>query len=203
MNIIDKIKSSFFEANPIYWTNKWGVFMSRKTKYSYELRREILRQYFEEQRSLSFLSNEYLIDEGTIRKWRDMYLCNGDKGIKPINNKYSGKFKEEVLEYYYTHNMLLRETAAYFNIPSTSTITKWLSLYEKDGISGLYKERRGRKLKKKSTKQVYIPSHPPKDIKELSHEEVLKELEYLRMENEVLKKYHALLRQKGLLKENK
>ena len=47
--------------------------MSRKTKYSYELRREILRQYFEEQRSLSFLSNEYLIDEGTIRKWRDMY----------------------------------------------------------------------------------------------------------------------------------
>ena len=177
--------------------------MSRKTKYIYELRREILRQYFEEQRSLSFLSNEYLIDAGTIRKWRDMYLCNGDKGIKPINNKYSGKFKEEVLEYYYTHNMLLRETAAYFNIPSTSTITKWLSLYEKDGISGLYKERRGRKLKKKSTKQVYIPSHPPKDIKELSHEEALKELEYLRMENEVLKKYHALLRQKGLLKENK
>ena len=65
--------------------------MSRKTKYIYELRREILRQYFEEQRSLSFLSNEYLIDAGTIRKWRDMYLCNGDKGIKPINNKYSGK----------------------------------------------------------------------------------------------------------------
>ncbi len=31
----------------------------------------------------------------------------------------------------------------------------------------------------------------------------LRELEYLRMENEVLKKYHALLRQKGLLKENK
>ena len=35
------------------------------------------------------------------------------------------------------------------------------------------------------------------------YEEALKELEYLRMENEVLKKYHALLRQKGLLKENK
>ena len=32
------------EANPIYWTNKWGVFMSRRTKYSYELRKEILRQ---------------------------------------------------------------------------------------------------------------------------------------------------------------
>lgn len=177
--------------------------MSRKTKYSYELRREILRQYFEEQKSLSSLSNEYLIDEGTIRKWRDMYLCNGDKGIKPINNKYSGKFKVDVLDYFYSHNMLLRETAAHFNIPSKSTITKWVSIYEEEGISGLYEERRGKKLKKKSTKQFYTPSQPPKDIKELSHEEALKELEYLRMENEVLKKYHALLCQKGLLKENK
>ena len=93
--------------------------MSRSIKYSYELRKEILRQYFEEQRSLSSLSNEYLIDKGTIRKWRDMYLCNGDKGIKTINNKYSGKFKVDVLDYYYRHNMRLRETAAHFNITST------------------------------------------------------------------------------------
>ena len=56
--------------------------MSRRTKYSYELRKEILRQY-------------------------------GDKGIKPINNKYSGKFKEDVLSYYYSHNILLRATAVY------------------------------------------------------------------------------------------
>ena len=58
-------------------------------------------------------------------------------------------------------------------------------------------------MKKKSSKPKYIPPQPSKDIKELSYEEALKELEYLRMENEVLKKYHALLRQKGLLKENK
>ena len=192
-----------YESNPIYWTNKWGVFMSRRIKYSYELRKEILRQYFEEKRSTTSLSKKYGISEGNISKWRDMYLCNGDEGIKPINNKYSGKFKADVLDYYYSHNMLLGETAAHFNIPSTSTITKWISIYEKDGVSGVYEERRGRPLKKKSSKQRYIPSQPPKDIKELSHEEALKELEYLRMENEVLKKYHALLRQKGLLKENK
>ena len=77
--------------------------MSRRTKYSYELRKEILRQYFEEQRSVTSLSKEYGINEGNISKWRDMYLYNGDKGIKPINNKYSGKFKEDVLSYYYSH----------------------------------------------------------------------------------------------------
>ena len=59
------------------------------------------------------LSNEYAVDASIIRKWRDMYLCNGDKGIKPINNKYSGKFKEDMLSYYYSHNMLLRATAVY------------------------------------------------------------------------------------------
>ena len=87
--------------------------MSRRTKYSYELRKDILRQYIEEQRSLSSLSNEYAVDVSIIRKWRDMYLCNGDKGIKPINNKYSGKFKEDVLSYYYSHNILLRATVVY------------------------------------------------------------------------------------------
>ena len=87
--------------------------MLRRTKYSYELRKDILRQYIEEQRSLSSLSNEYAVDASIIRKWRDMYLCNGDKGIKPIYNKYSGKFKEDVLSYYYSHNILLRATAVY------------------------------------------------------------------------------------------
>ena len=40
-----------------------------------------------QEKSLLSLSKVYGIDEGTIRKWRDMYLCNGDKGIKPINCK--------------------------------------------------------------------------------------------------------------------
>ena len=61
--------------------------MSRRTKYSYKLRKEILHQYFEEQRSITSLSKEYGISEGNISKWRDMYLCNGSKGIKQINGK--------------------------------------------------------------------------------------------------------------------
>ena len=52
--------------------------------------------------------------------------------------------------------MLLGETASHFNIPSISTITTWISIYEKDGISGLYEERRGRLLKKKSLKQGFM-----------------------------------------------
>lgn len=74
---------------------------------------------------------------------------------------------------------------------------------KEEGTSGLYQERRGRSLKKKLFKQDNIQLNPSKDIKDLSYEEAIKELEYLRMENEVLKKYHALLRQKGLLKESK
>ena len=46
--------------------------MSRRIKYSYELRKEILRQYFEEQRSTTSLSKKYGISEGNISKWRDM-----------------------------------------------------------------------------------------------------------------------------------
>lgn len=36
--------------------------MIRRTKYSYELRKEMLPQHIEEQKSLSSLSKSYLID---------------------------------------------------------------------------------------------------------------------------------------------
>ena len=95
------------------------------------------------------------VEQSILMNYAKRYCVNnGDKGIKPINNKYSGKFKEDVLAYYYSHNMLLGETAAHFNIPSFSTITTWISIYEKDGVSGLYEERRGRSLKKKSSRRM-------------------------------------------------
>ena len=85
--------------------------------------------------------------------------------------------------------MSLKETANYFCIPSDSTVAKWERIYYEEGPQALLKERRGRKsmIKKKKLK-------PKKNVNE--NEDLLAEVQHLRMENEYLKKLNALVLQR-------
>ena len=82
--------------------------------------------------------------------------------------------------------MSLTETSNYFCIPSHHTIAEWERIYYEEGPEALLKERRGRKNmgKKKSSK-------PKKNVNE--NEDLLAEVQRLRMENEYLKKLNALV----------
>ena len=82
--------------------------------------------------------------------------------------------------------MSIVETANHFCIPSHSTVIKWERIYYEEGPEALLEERRGRKNmgKKKSSK-------PKKNVNE--NEDLLAEVQRLRMENEYLKKLNALV----------
>ena len=82
--------------------------------------------------------------------------------------------------------MSIIETANHFCIPSHSTVGKWERIYYEEGPEALLEERRGRKNmgKKKSSK-------PKKNVNE--NEDLLAEVQRLRMENEYLKKLNALV----------
>ena len=68
-------------------------------------------------------------------------------------------------------------------------VASWAKHYEEDGYNGLIDKKKGRPSmrKKKSIK---------KDDSEKSREELLEELEYLRAENEYLKKLDALVQER-------
>ena len=105
------------------------------------------------------------------------------------NRKYTGEFKVRVVETIKNENLSYTEALERFKIPSHSTILRWERIYLEEGKEALFEERRGRS---KATDGVR-KGRPKKLSKEIE-DDLVKENQRLRMENEYLKKLDALIR---------
>jgi transposase len=167
-----------------------GVISMSKKIYSTELKLEIVQRYLECTIGLKVLAKEYSVTPGDIQKWRDFYREHGVDALCTTNGTYSGDFKVSVVEYMHITGASLRHTAAHFNIPSKDSIQKWERIYYEEGKEALYDERRGR-ASKMGTKQ---PRKQKNNV--ANNEELLTEVQHLRMENEYLKKLNALIQER-------
>ena len=161
--------------------------MSRKRKYSNEFRVRVVQEYLSgKYGGFERLGKKYGMEHSIIRRWVHLYERHGVEGLVKTSGTYSGEFKLHVVEYMHINQMSLSETANYFCIPSHPTIAKWERIYYEEGRDALLEERRGRRNmgKKKSSK-------PTKNVNE--NEDLLAEVQRLRMENEYLKKLNALV----------
>jgi transposase len=85
-------------------------------------------------------------------------------------------------------SLSLDEACLTFNIPTKSTIKNWQRKYIEEGLAGLKPKPKGRPA------SMNFKRKQRKTDKPLTREEeLLKELEYLRAENEILKKFNALV----------
>ena len=161
--------------------------MSRKRKYTDEFRLNAVLEYLSgENGGFETLSKKYGIACSQLKRWVHLYEQHGAAGLTKSSGTYSGEFKVYVIEYMHENQMSLTETANYFCIPSVPTLIKWERIYYEEGSDALFEERRGRKnMGKKRT------SKPKKNVNE--NEDLLAEVQCLRMENEYLKKLNALV----------
>ena len=104
-------------------------------------------------------------------KWGDF---NMPKGIP--NKRYTGEFKQMVVETMRKEGLSCRETEERFGISSHNRVISWERIYLEKGPEGLYVERRGRK----STGR-------PKKLKPEVEEDLIAEVQRLRAENAYLK----------------
>ena len=88
----------------------------------------------------------------------------------------------------------MAETAFQFRLANHKIVGRWERIYYEEGPQALYKERRGR------TSKMNSKPRKKKNINE--NEDLLEEVQRLRMENEYLKKLNALV-QKRIKRENK
>ena len=102
------------------------------------------------------------------------------KGIP--NKRYTGEFKQIVVETMMQEKLSYREAARQFEISDDKRVAAWERIYLMEGPEGLYIERRGRGSKGSS--QQF-----PKEVEE----DLLKEVQRLRAENAYLKKLQALV----------
>lgn len=167
-----------------------------KIKYSEELKLEVV-QYVLNGHSKAQASKKYLIDKGTVQKWVDAYNSSGSKGLlikENHPNKYTGNYKVYVVKYMYDNDLSIRQTAAYFNIPSYNSVSHWKQKYDNGGTEALYKDGRGAF---KGKKRMAATKTNKKSTKLTQKEkELLEKVKLLEMENEYLKKLNALVQER-------
>ena len=98
------------------------------------------------------------------------------------NKKYTGEFKQMVVEMMHREKLSHKEVERQFEITSHSCVPNWERIYLTEGPEGFAIERRGRG----STGR---PKQLPKEVEE----DLLKEVQRLRAENAYLKNLQALV----------
>ena len=102
---------------------------------------------------------------------------SGKKGMK----HYSKEVKLEAVRMFYEEGMTRAEITTALGLRSNERVKAWVSQYRREGIEAFHKPI-GRPRKQEESQQA--------------------ELERLRMENALLKKYHTELRKEVLAKRN-
>ena len=164
--------------------------MEKKVKYDYAFKLECVELVLKKHFSDGYVSKLKQIPRSNVRKWIGFYKAYGEVGLFPrINQSYSVDFKIKVLKTIEKESLSLRTTSIKFNIPDVAIIVKWKKDFANFGVEGLQPKQKGRPISMSDYKRK-----KSKSVKPLTREEeLLKENERLRCENELLKKLQALI----------
>lgn len=156
-------------------------------KYNYELHLKAVKLVPEGGLSVREVGCRLGCGRSQVHLWVRLFERHGLAGLNLRHGNYSTEFKLSVLKHMHQNHLSLLETAVHFGIPGPFVIRQWERLYQNQGTEGLRrKPQRRRPATSKSKPNEVNPKATP-------HEELLKELEYLRAENAYLKKLQALV----------
>lgn len=154
------------------------------TKYNFELKYKIVREYIEKKRGYKYLAKKYIIkSEKQIRDWVNNYQKYGKEGLQQSekNKSYSVDFKINAIETYLTSNKSYREVANSLDMKNPSLIANWLRRFREEGIEGL-SNKKGRPSRNENNSNE-------KDSKEKEHLLAIeKKLQTIDKEQKELKK---------------
>ena len=160
-------------------------------KYKSELKAQIVHEYLSTAQSTNDLSKKYHVGRRQIAKWIQGYRLNGPDVLKRRRHKrnFTADFKLNVINYYQTHEDSMAEVAARFNV-SPPQISVWRSRFEREGITALNPQPKGRPPKVNHPKNQRRQSAHQSELDRLKEELAKKnqELYETKMERDILKK---------------
>jgi transposase len=161
------------------------------SKYSTSFKLSVVEHYLAGSAGFKTVGHHHGIAPSMVRKWVAFYRLHGEGGLQKKFSHYSAAFKLSVLQHMWTHRLSHCQTAAVFDIRSLAMVGQWERLYHSGGIDALTPRPRGR-LKTMPAPRTPPPSSAPAEDTR-TREDLLAELNYLRMENAYLKKLEALI----------
>lgn len=167
-----------------FW--RYTFFMS---KLSLEKKAEIVAHYLHSNDGYINTAKIFGISCSVVKMLVAQYKENGIEGLSHRNGSYSGEFKLHVLQYQQENKLSAKETAVFFKIPNRGTICAWRKKYLLGGYELLSRDGRGNP-KNMAAKKSKRNSEPKTELEKLREE-----VEWLRMENAILKKLNALIQE--------
>lgn len=158
-------------------------------KYDERFKLKVAREGAQSTTPLREVASRHGLDYSMVRRWVDSYREHGLAGLAKKYGRYDARFKQRVLQRMRDEGLSRRQAMTLFGIRSPAVIGAWQRQYDQGGLGALapaYK-RKPRMPPKKS------PNRAPTPDEELTREELLKELAYLRAETAYLKKLDALI----------
>ena len=159
------------------------------SKYSIEFKLEIVKYYEETNSGYKTTAEHFNVGYACIQRWVNKYKEHGAKGLAKNQKGYDGNFKQYVVEYMHNNHLSLQETSVHFNLAGTHVVGKWERIYYEEGPQSLYIERCGK------SKNMGSKPRKKKLSKEVE-EDLIDEVQRLRMENAYLKKLQALVQER-------
>lgn len=166
------------------------------SKYSEQFKLEVIEYYSTGLAGYRNVGQHFGVAPAIIRRWVLWYRTHGVAGLSKQVGSYSPEFKLSVLRHMWDNSLSQTQAAAVFNIRSTVSVGCWERRFLSGGIESL-----ARPSRRKSSQLVAPTSKPstPVTDQERSREDILAELNHLRMEVAVLKKLQALAQAKKKL----
>lgn len=162
-------------------------------KYSEQIKLAAVEAYCCGQYGLSATALLHNVGVSSLRKWIAAYQVHGIGGIRVKRREvYEIEFKLAVLQRVRDEGLSLRQAGALFDIRNLNIIGLWQRAYDSEGIAGLvpYRVVRHETMTKEKTPP---PAPQPCDDTARTRQELLVELNTLRLENAYLKKVNALV----------
>jgi transposase len=162
------------------------------SKYSEQFKLAIVQQYLSGTAGYKQIAHEHSLPYSMVRKWVGLHRAHGTDGLAKKFSHYSAVFKLSVLQRMWDDELSYTQVAAAFNIRSVGCISQWERCYHSGGLDELAPRKRGR-----PKKMPIIPNtEPPESLPDpagRTHDELVAEVNQLRMEVAFLKKLEALV----------
>ena len=168
------------------------------SKYSFELKKQIVLEHLETGIGSKLLAKKYNVKSPRqIRQWIHNYDEFGSEGLKRSreNQNYSFEFKLYMVQSYLSNEVSYKELALANGITNYTMISRWVEAFRVAGPDGLRPRKKGRK--KTLNKEVINSGIQTSEEKTVDTSvEHVKELEdellKLRIENAFLKELRRL-----------
>lgn len=159
------------------------------SKYSDQFRLTAVQAYLEGPAGLRTVALRFAVDVSLLRRWVSSFQQHGHFGLGKRGQRYTDAFKRSVLDHMREHQLSLRQTAAHFALGQSSQIGIWA----RQNYSSVLSLPAPTKRKPAAmSKKPHLLKPTTSDDTDKSREQLLAELEWMRMENAYLKKLKEL-----------